>query len=93
VTHWGWYWKIKKNHIPKALCSWGSLIEIDSFAMYKKYQIVGVWQSNDRCSLIISQYNLKAYLQQNYRLFVRFDGGEYVIPVEKRPSGCFVTGS
>ena len=33
MTHWGWYWKVKKKHTPKKLCS--KLISIDSFKFYK----------------------------------------------------------
>jgi hypothetical protein len=33
MTHWGWYWKVKKKHIPKKLCS--NLTSIDSFKFYK----------------------------------------------------------
>jgi hypothetical protein len=33
MTHWGWYWKIKKKHISRTLCS--SLVSIDSFKLYR----------------------------------------------------------
>lgn len=33
MTHWGWYWKVKKKHIPKTLCS--KLTAIDSFKLFK----------------------------------------------------------
>lgn len=33
MTHWGWYWKIKKKHIARKLCS--ALPSIDSFRLYK----------------------------------------------------------
>src|SRR5580704_14887870 len=31
MTHWGWYWKIKKKHIARKLCS--QLPTIDSFKL------------------------------------------------------------
>jgi len=34
MTHWGWYWKIKKQHIPKQLCS--QLPSVDSFVITKQ---------------------------------------------------------
>jgi hypothetical protein len=33
MTHWGWYWKIKKKHVSRTLCS--TLISIDSFTLLK----------------------------------------------------------
>jgi hypothetical protein len=39
MTHWGWYWKIKKKHIPRIVCS--ELPSIDSFKLYKNNMIAG----------------------------------------------------
>jgi Zn ribbon nucleic-acid-binding protein len=33
ATHWGWFWRIKKNHIARTLCS--KLTSIDSFKLFK----------------------------------------------------------
>lgn len=33
MTHWGWYWKIKKQYIAKKLCE--NLLSIDSFKIFK----------------------------------------------------------
>lgn len=33
MTHWGWYWKVKKKHVRRKLCS--KLPSIDSFKYYK----------------------------------------------------------
>ena len=33
MAHWGWYWKVKKKHVKRVLCS--TLPRIDSFALYK----------------------------------------------------------
>lgn len=85
MTHWRWYWKVKRKHKRKALCTWFIFSEIDSFAMFKNQQLVQfVRESADRVSLIIPQYNLQATLD-NDNLHVVYDGGSYVIPVEKKP--------
>jgi len=86
ANHWGWYWKVKKNHKPKTVCSAFGLNEIDSFAMYNDYrQIEGVRSSKDKCSLFIPRHNLRAYLQEDDSLFVKYYRGYYSISVEKKP--------
>lgn len=95
-THWGWYWKVKKKHQAKLVCDDLSGFDrfhmIDSFAMYKFQEgIDGVRASKDRCSFWIPEYNLKAYLQDDDSLFVRYYRGYYSIPVEKKP--CNFGGS
>ena len=85
MTHWGWYWKIKRKHKPKALCSRIDFSEIDSFSMFKNKELVQlVRDSKDRLSLEIPQYELKAVLLDDDSLNVTFEGGSYVIPVEKK---------
>ncbi len=39
MTHWGWYWKIKKKHLAKKNCS--SMVKIDSFHLYKNNMMTG----------------------------------------------------
>lgn len=39
ATHWGWYWKIKKHHKVKTLCS--QLLSIDSFKFFKNLDFSG----------------------------------------------------
>lgn len=87
MTHWGWYWKIKKKNMPRRLCCSNTrLHEIDSFSMYNKYyQIELVRASADKSVLYIPRYNLKAYLQDDDSLLVKFQQGSYVIPLEKMP--------
>jgi hypothetical protein len=34
MVHWGWYWKVKKKHIKRVICS--TLARIDYFALYKE---------------------------------------------------------
>lgn len=89
MTHWGWYWKIKKQHKPKSLCS--CFMEIDSFSMFKNAELVRlVKESKDRISLMVPGYDLIATLQDNNSLDVRFKGGAYTIPVEQKP--CYFGG-
>lgn len=39
ATHWGYYWKVKKKHIPRTLCS--KPHSIDSFKLYSKDSMRG----------------------------------------------------
>lgn len=84
MTHWGWYWKIKRKHKPKSLCSWFWFSEIDSFQMFKNKEAVRlVMESASRISLEIPRYNLTALLMSNC-LVVIYDQGSYKIPIEKK---------
>lgn len=84
MTHWGWYWKIKKKHTPKELCSW--FWELDSFDMFKNQELVMlVKESKDRICLEILSYNLIASLQDNDSIAVTYNHGSYIIPTEKKP--------
>ncbi|MCK4264764.1 hypothetical protein KAW80_00215 [Candidatus Babeliales bacterium] len=38
MTHWGWYWKVKKKHNSRNLCS--DLLQIDSFKFFKENTIL-----------------------------------------------------
>jgi hypothetical protein len=85
MTHWGWYWKIKRQHTPKPLCTWGRFLEIDSFSMFKNSELVRlVHESADRISFEIPRYNLTAILMPNNYLHVTYSGGSYEIPVESK---------
>lgn len=85
MTHWGWYWEIKQNHKPKALCSWQQFCEIDSFRMFKNKRLVQmIKDSSEPISFEVPAFNLKATLLDNNSLNVEYDGGSYVIPVEKK---------
>ena len=65
MTHWGWYWKIKKQHSPKALCSSFGFMEIDSFSMFKNKELVRlIREGNDRIALEIPDYKFTATLQR-----------------------------
>lgn len=83
--HWGWYWNVKRGHTPKARCSWQRFSTIDSFSMFKNTALLNmIKQSKDRISLTIPEYNLTAILNDDDSLAVQFDGGSYVILVEKK---------
>jgi hypothetical protein len=86
MTHWGWYWKVKQKHRPKLLCEQFSLTEINSFDMFKNRELVDlVRSSDDRISFEMPRYNLRAVLMPDDSLSVTYDGGSYIIPVEKKP--------
>lgn len=85
AMHWGWYWKIKKKHKPKAVCSWPSFMEIDSFQMFRNRTLVQlVKESADKLVLTIPQYKLAVKYQSDDNWNVQFDGGSYVIVIEKK---------
>lgn len=88
MNHWGWYWKHKRKHKAKMLCSWSRFHELDSFAMFRKPIMMElVRNSKDKISLIIPQYNLTAFLRDDNSLFVEFNQGSYLIPIEaKKPN-------
>lgn len=74
MTHWGWFWKVKKKHQSKTICS--QFICIDSFKLYK---------SNARFGFIITPLEVKGvpysdYLKISYRNQKKHS---YIIPVQK----------
>lgn len=80
MTHWGWYWNVKLNHTPKALCSSSSFHDIDSFSMYKQQVIIKmIKESQNREVLWIPSYNLKASLMDNDSLRVVYNTGSYFL--------------
>jgi hypothetical protein len=75
MAHWGWYWKIKKKHIPRKLCS--QLPSIDSFKLYKNTTIAG---------FTVQPLDVKAkpaadHLKITYR---KHKDHVYIIPIEKQ---------
>lgn len=75
MTHWGWYWKIKKQHTQRSLCS--SLVSIDSFKMHKDNKL-----SN---GFIVKPLDIYAErvaegLKISYR---KRNASAYTIPVDK----------
>lgn len=87
MTHWGWYWKYRKEHTPKRPCSDFGLCEIDSFDMYKNRELIElVRNSPDRRSFEVPRYKLKAtLLAGSDSLRVDYERGSYIIPVERMP--------
>lgn len=80
MTHWGWYWKVKRQHTPKRLCSW--YYTLDSFSLFKIKESFE-WCLN-RVALEIPRYKLKATLLID-RYSVEYDCGKYDILIEKQP--------
>lgn len=39
MTHWGWYWKVKRQHKSKSLCNYRTCI--DSFKLFKRKDFIG----------------------------------------------------
>lgn len=75
MTHWGWYWKVKKQHKSKLVCDY--FIELDSFIFLK---------NNRRPSFFVEDENryfrcitLDEYLEISTEIV------NYVIPYEKQP--------
>jgi hypothetical protein len=76
MAHWGWFWKIKKKHLSKTLCS--KLPSIDSFKFYKSNMIMG---------FTVQPVDVKAepyhdHLKISYRNQKK---PAYIISVEKLP--------
>jgi len=81
--NWAWYWKVKKKHKAKSACFW--FTEIDSFEMFKyKEGLEWVRNSQSRVCFEMPQYKLKAMLMDDNSLNVSYEGGSYLIPVEKK---------
>lgn len=75
MTHWGWYWKIKKKHVPRIICS--NLPSIDSFKYYKNTMMMGFTVQ----PLEIKGTPTPDYLIITYRKHKDFT---YKIPIEKQ---------
>lgn len=93
MTHWGWYWKVKMKHKPKALCSRRSFMLIDSFSEFKNKEAVQlIKESSNPVLFTIPRYELTATIQDDNSLIVQFNSGTYIIPVEAKScnyGGCY----
>lgn len=74
MAHWGWFWKLKKKHQARTLCS--KLTSIDSFKLIK---------NDDFPGFIVQPMDIKANLhenglQVNYR---KRKEHSYIIPIDK----------
>lgn len=56
MTHWGWYWKIKKQHIPRTLCS--TLVSIDSFKLLQN--------NNTTSGFTVTPLNIRATIKDDH---------------------------
>ncbi len=76
MAHWGWYWKIKKKHIPRKLCS--QLTSIDSFKFYKNTMMAG---------FTLTPLEVKAEPSSNHLTvtYRRRKKHTYLIPIETQP--------
>ncbi len=79
MTHWGWYWKVKKQHKPRKSCS--AFITIDSFEMFRNKE--GVEWCRNKVAYEIPRYNLKAILL-NSSYQVEYNEGSYSILFEQQ---------
>lgn len=88
MTHWGWYWKHKKQHVAKGLCSWSRWNTIDSFEVFSR-NIEGLgWVKRSAQKVLFEvfyPYKLKACLREDGGLDITSESGCYEIPVEKKP--------
>lgn len=74
MTHWGWYWKVKRQYTPKTLCS--HLMCLDAFALFK---ITGFAGFNFK----LGEKEFNAKLEQS-ALVVTLESITYAIPWEKQ---------
>ena len=74
MTHWGWYWRVKKKHKSKALCS--QFTCLDSFQFFKQKGVSGLSVSNDK-------YAVQAMLEGGK--FSVTGSHNYEITIEKLP--------
>lgn len=60
MTHWGWYWKVKRKHQPKSVCDFTT--SIDSVQFFKQPGF-GFWEFYiefvDRCVVRALSQNCK----------------------------------
>lgn len=83
MTHWGWYWKVKRQHIPKTCCSSRNLAAIDSFKMLPRW-LKNASQLPEKKVFEISFYDLKAYIPDDRNLVIGLPEGSYTISIEKK---------
>jgi hypothetical protein len=73
----------KKETAPKKFCS--QFYAIDSISMFKcKKSLALTMSSEDRVCFTILQNNVTARLMDDYSVNISYEGGTYIIPVEKK---------
>lgn len=75
MTHWGWFWKIKKKHLARTLCS--KLTSIDSFKLLK----------DNVSGFTVQPTDIKAKLHDSslHVTYGKQKGHSYIIPIDKQP--------
>lgn len=88
MTHWGWYWKVKRDHTPKLCCDFFE--KIDSFDLFKTW--VRQYQEVGNTLIEMPPYKLKLVLAEKNCIRAEFENGSaYKIPIEEKP--CNYGGS
>lgn len=74
MAHWGWYWKVKKKHISRTLCS--KLTQIDSFKILK---------NNEKNGFIVQPMAIQAKPKLDHLeiIFRNKKSHSYIIPINK----------
>ena len=86
MTHWGWYWAIRrKEYQRRKLCDGSWVDKIDSFSLYKKTGNLE-WLKNNRNGHILwtPEYRLNMYVLANNDVLVQHAQGAYVILTESK---------
>jgi len=76
MTHWGWYWRVKRQHIAKSLCDYRACI--DSFLLFKHEKFCG-FTVQEKGKVVI------AGTLKDDRLAIVGVQGSYDILIEKQP--------
>lgn len=74
MAHWGWYWRVKKKHVARKICS--KMTSIDSFKLLK----------NDNTGFSVQPLEVHAIRTEN-QLTVTYRKRKdysYIIPIEKQ---------
>jgi hypothetical protein len=79
MTHWGWYWSVKRKHKPKALCSW--FVTMNSFELFNNRYLRYIELGQPMYS--VPRFNLSLTMGEN-SLHATHNGGTYDIPVERK---------
>ncbi len=87
MTHWGWYWKVKKEHTPKSCCDFFE--KIDSFDLFKTW--VRQYQEVGNTLVEFFRYKVKLVLADKNCIRAETENGTYDIPIEEKP--CNYGGS
>lgn len=76
MTHWGWYWKVKRQHRAKSLCDYQTCI--DSFALFKEGECAGFTVKKE------GKVEILAKAKDNH-FIVKSDEYSFNLAFEKQP--------